>query len=246
MHRTGAAMDDFSQAISLDGSNVDNFIARGRGYSNLGEIELAQNDFKSALSLDPESSDAYKFRGLLSTISGDFTAAVTDLDRAIDISPADDDAFHFRASAYIGLGDVQRALEDLNTAVEIGPTDPDHFYSRGVLKYNSNDITGAIDDFDKSTALAARYVSTDPRLAKPYLERSRAYLQLKNPTKTISDALTTLQILNSYGNSPEWANLYQSINLQITDAYRLLGDAYTLLGRLEEAKTSYERAAEAP
>ena len=240
------AMEDFSTAVSLDNTDEVNFVARGRGYSMLGKGGLALDDFNTAINLNPESSDAYKFRGSHLIRVEEYSASLIDLNLAIEISPEDDDAFHKRANAYIGLNQTSKALADLEKSIEIDITDPDYYFSRGMLRHESSQYPEALKDFSSSINLTARYADSDPRFVTPYLARSRTYLKLGNPNDAISDAEIAIRLLNAYGTLPEWSNLYPSINVQISDAYRLLGDAYTLLGRLEEAKTSYEQAAEAP
>ena len=237
-----AATSDYRQAVVLDPLNSGNFVARGRGYAGIGQYSLARDDFDEAIQIDSDSPDAYKFRGYLSVQDGNPSMAFPDINQAIRISPLDGDAYFKRASAYIGLGQSSLALEDLDRAIKLAPINSDYLYRRGLLHLDSERYDLALEDFDAAIGLREGYAYVDPRHAKPLFSRGKEYMRLGSPDQALVDAQTVVQLLANKFDSSAWDNRRPAINLQIADAYELLGDVYTELGKLEDAEVNYRRA----
>jgi tetratricopeptide (TPR) repeat protein len=104
----------------------------------------------------------------------------------------------------------------------------------------------ALENFINSIDLAFRYADSDPRFITTYIKRSETFLRLAKPEDAILDTESTIRLSNAYWTLPEWENLYPAIDLQISEAHRLAGDAYTALGQLEKEKQAYERASNIP
>ena len=238
------ANNDYHQAVILNASDSKNFVARGKGYAEIGKYELARDDFTEAIRLDPDSSDAYKFRGYLSAQTGNYSMAFSDLDHAIEISAFNHDAYFKRSQAYTGLGRTLLALDDLEQAIKLAPTNSDYLYNRGLLRFKLADYDSAIEDFDGAIALKEGYAYVDPRHARPFVDRGKAYLKIGNPSRAVGDGRKAVRLLEEFLNSSEWVNLEPIINLQLADAHDLLGDAHAELGEYQAASDEYRKAYE--
>jgi Tfp pilus assembly protein PilF len=75
------------KAIQIDPNDYHAYVARGGGYSNLGQSQNAIDDFDRAIQIDPDKASAYFGRGLHYTRLGQSQNAIDDFDRAIQIDP---------------------------------------------------------------------------------------------------------------------------------------------------------------
>ena len=170
--------------------------------------------------------------------------AFSDLDHAIETSPLDHDAYFKRAQAYTGVGETLLALRDLQQAINLAPANVDYLYNRGLLRYELAEYDSAIADFDGAIELKEPYAYVDPRHARPFVGRGTVYLLLGNPKRALDDGNRAIQILEDNFATSEWASYKPAIDRQLADAHELLGDAYTQLGKNEEAQSQYQRAFE--
>jgi len=244
------AIDDYAQAIMIDPLNSENFVARGKGYAEFGEFGLALDDFTEAIKLNPKSSDDYKFRGYLSVQTGNHSLAFSDLNRAIEISPLNHEAYLKRANAYIGLGQTTLAMEDLERAINLAPTNSDYLYNRGSLHFALSDYNSAIEGYSGAilvSPLREPYANFDPRHARPYVGRGKAYLQFGKPEQAIVDANRALRLLSEMLKlyHPDYYSDYKlTIENQMADGFQLLGDSYARLGDHVLAEKEYKQALE--
>ena len=250
------AIDDYAQAIMIDPLNSENFVARGKGYAEFGEFGLALDDFTQAIKLNPKSSDAYKFRGYLSVQTGNYSLAFSDLNRAIEISPLNHEAYLKRANAYIGLGQTTLAMEDLERAINLAPTNSGYLYNRGSLHFALSDYNSSIEDYSGAILLREPYAlrelswpnaNFDPRHARPYVGRGKAYLQLGKPEQAIVDANRALRLLSEMiklYNPVYYSDYKLAIENQMADCFQLLGDSHVRLGNHVLAQKEYQQASE--
>jgi len=231
LKRNNEAMSDFFQAVSLNNLDSVNFLAIGRGYAENGDYDLARVDFTAAIQLNPNSSDAYASRGYLSVQEGNYSLAFTDIDRAIEISPNNPDAYFKRAKAHIGLGETSLALNDLDQAINLAPINTDYLYRRGLLRYELAEFDTAIEDFSEAIALKEEFAYTDPRHAKPFVNRGKIYLETGKPDQALNDAKSSIELLENNFNSPGWDNRRPEVVLLLADAYQLLDDSNAKLGQ---------------
>jgi len=265
------AIKDYEQAVALNSLDSVNSVALGKVYAALGDSETARLHFNRSIQLNPNSSDAYAARGFLSVQTGDYSTGLLDIGHAIQISPTNHDAYFKKSHAHIGLNQVLLALDNLDKAITLAPINSDYFYSRGLLRSRLNSIHPAIEDFTVSIELNTVMANNDPRYAKPYVDRGMAYIQegiihgdteitdkelaeIQCFTSTIPasnashfqcaliDADKALTLLEQQFNTSEWDYYKPTINLQLSDVHRLLGDSYTALDRTEDAQNEYEQS----
>lgn len=124
------AMEDYDQAIRLDGNFAPAYDNRGVVNTAIEEYDAALADFNRALDIDSNYAPAYINRGIVSAIQGDWDSAQADFEMAIEVAGLDDvvtelrdpdrdpeaeppayDATIARAYALIGIVHSQRALQ---------------------------------------------------------------------------------------------------------------------------------------
>ena len=66
------------KAIQIDPNDYHAYVARGGGYSNLGQSQNAIDDFDRAIQIDPDKASAYFGRGLHYTRLGQSQNAIND------------------------------------------------------------------------------------------------------------------------------------------------------------------------
>jgi len=83
------AIDDFSQAISLNANYVTAYINRANAYAKLEKYKEAYRDFDSAQKLSSKNKSIYNIRGSLSFFLGRFNDAVADYRYYLRLKPDD-------------------------------------------------------------------------------------------------------------------------------------------------------------
>lgn len=121
--RFGGAIDDASHAISLDPGYPEAFVARGRGYAGLGQIQNALADYDRAASIAPEMPDIYAERGLIYWNMGDYERSLADANMLVTLDPQRTRSYQRRAQTSLKLERWDEALADLDRCDELDPTD---------------------------------------------------------------------------------------------------------------------------
>jgi len=83
------AIDDFSNAVRLNGNYATAYISRANAYAKLEKYNEAYSDFAIAQKLSPKNLSIYALRGSLSFFLGRFNDAVTDYRYYLSLKPDD-------------------------------------------------------------------------------------------------------------------------------------------------------------
>jgi tetratricopeptide (TPR) repeat protein len=113
-----AAIEYYSQAITINDKSPCNYTNRGLAYLAVERLNLAKQDFDQALDINPNTSAAYFGLGLIYLNQSDFQAATNMLNRAIEIDPEYGDAYYWRAYIHQINGRNEAAVDDLRKALE--------------------------------------------------------------------------------------------------------------------------------
>lgn len=124
------ALEDYNEAVRLDGSFAPSYNNRGVVYAAIEEYDVALADFNRALDMDSNYPPAYINRGIVSAIQGDWDSAQADFEMAIEVAGLEDvvselrdperdpntarppyDFAAARAYALLGVVHSQRALQ---------------------------------------------------------------------------------------------------------------------------------------
>lgn len=105
------AIEEFTQAISLNPLFVEAYVNRGFTYALLKKHDFAIQDYDIALSIDPNLSEAYHNRGLSLEQQGKIHDSFADFQKAIALNPN-------YLKALIALGRTQINLQMNSSAIQ--------------------------------------------------------------------------------------------------------------------------------
>ena len=152
------AIEQYTQALKLDGQLAAAYNNRGNCRYHKGEIDLAIQDYDQALAIDSRDAAAYSNRGNAYTSKGDLDDAMQDYNRSLELDPNNADTYYNRGNAYRDRGDLGRSIEDYGKAIEMnkGPSVAYSFYSRGVALLRLSEWERARSDLAN-----AQYIGID-------------------------------------------------------------------------------------
>jgi tetratricopeptide (TPR) repeat protein len=201
------------------------------------QYDSAMAEYSTALSIDSSYVSALTDRGVLRDFRKDYDGAIGDYTRAIRINPSFADAYSKRAMTYRTLGNYKLALADYTTAIRLGTGsyayDPNLFFAnvyfgRGVVYRKMGEFGKAVADFDTTLALSPRHS-----------------LAVLNKAIALSDAKKYDSAIASFTLAIAWfaPGEYDGARFR---AYLNRGDAFTALGRYDQAIEDYKNALALP
>ena len=93
--RYSEALEDFSDALSINPQNSRTLYLRGLTYRMLKNTSAALEDFRKAISLDPYQMDFWFAKAQLYFHSGDYLAALEDCEEALKLEPESEELLQF-------------------------------------------------------------------------------------------------------------------------------------------------------
>lgn len=209
----------------------------------------AEEALEKSFAIAPENYDALKLRAKLLLTYHRFAEALAEAQRAQTLRPKDHDIYGALTDAYVELGDYERAIESAQTMVDLRPDAAS--YSRvAYLRSLSGDNEGAIEAMDVAVKAA------DPRdaegvawyrvqLGEELARAGRAIEAEAQFDKALIVFPTHGLALAAKGHARAAAGDYdKAIEIykrdSSHDALLGLGDVYTKLGRMAEAKEMYD------
>lgn len=147
-----------SRAISLMGDMdrkelIDNYKARGQGYTDKRDYDKALADFNSALKVDPQNASIYQERGRAYMKMDDLDKSLADYASAIRIEPQDTNSYLCRGNIYKRQGNYDLAFKDYGTALKINPKNPFAYLNRGDAYHDKGDYQLALKDYEMAIQL---------------------------------------------------------------------------------------------
>ncbi len=259
------ALQDYSEALRLNAENIFANVGRAMVCLKLGNYDLAIEDFNKFISYleiladDEESASIYLARGEAWDSKGDLAKAIADYTKAIELNPKEMMAFAMRAKAWQTKGELDKAIADYNQALVLVPKSPVVLTGRGDTWSDKGDLEKAIADYSEA-------IQADPQFTWAYFGRAAAWSDLRQYDKAIDDYSAVLRnrdssggpkidvthrlLGNAYFSQGNFAAALQDFDeaLRIdpsrADVHRLRGQTLEKLGRLDDAKAAYERAAQ--
>jgi len=159
------AVQQFTNAISIEPNNEDYYIARGQAYSLGLKFSEAKADFEKAIVFAPKNVDAYVKLGEVCNKMGSYNDALTYLNRASGIDKRNKEVYPEKVLTLIGLKMYDQALKASDTALIIKDTPMDYYYRGIIYRKLNNDILGK-KELEKA-------ISKDKKFAEPRLELAR-------------------------------------------------------------------------
>src|SRR6266849_3852016 len=233
-------------------------IARGYALFAIGKPDDAGESFSQAAFLNPDAAEPLIGEAKVLTAKAEFAAAGALLERAAKIdanSPAVPvaQAQLQRAGLLLEQGDDAPAASDIDIILAAHPNSPTALYLRAVLfakakQYKEADailqrLTGDLDtvpranyllavvkydlqQFDQALAAVTRYAARNPRDLAAQKLIARLELETRHPDRAI-------ELLSKLGGGDADA-----------ETYDLLGRAFALAGKSEQALQAFQKAVE--
>ena len=158
------SIEELTQAIELDPTDVDAYHYRGRAYHKKGNYDKAIADYTKSIKLNPKLADAYNSRGAAHNRKGDYDQAIKDLDKAIQLNPKSAKAYNNRGTAYRWKCDYDKAIANYTESIKLNPKSAKAYNNRGAAHSRKGDYDQAIKDLNKAIQL-------NPKSAKAYDNR---------------------------------------------------------------------------
>ncbi len=157
-----AAIEDFSQSLSMNPTQLDLYFQRGALRSYLGDFDGAIADFSMLIKQKPQAEEHYN-RGVLFYHAERYAEAIEDLTRTLEVDPSNFTAYYCRGNAFYDLGEIQLALADYEQGLhlEVESHDPDPntrdehgLYGCGLARLRLGDLEAAQADLIKAKVVS--------------------------------------------------------------------------------------------
>lgn len=212
----GTTLNYANKAISLNGSNYQNWVERGRVYESIvplkinGAYEAAASAYQEALKYDPEDPSIYLMLARLEYTEGNNSQAKDFITQALNLKPNYTDAIFLLAQIQIKDGNVADAIKSVQAASVLSPNDPTILFQLGLLQYSNSDYSNAALSLERAVALSPQYANAKYYLGLSYDKLGRpndAIAQFTDLKQTNPDNQEVSQILaNLKAGKPALAN----------------------------------------
>jgi Tfp pilus assembly protein PilF len=162
---------------------------------------------------------AYTNRGNFYRRAGRLEEAHRDYHQALALNPTIPSIWYNQGVVLARMGSVDSALVSLDRALALEPDHARARNDRGALRFRRGDLDGAMADF-------TRLIELDPRSWNGYTNRALAYSKLGEHAKAVADRRRAIELEpRNPANPVEWGRI---------------GDDLFLMGRMAEARASYD------
>jgi tetratricopeptide (TPR) repeat protein len=164
------ALQDYNQAIKLDGKLAPAYTNRGVAFDRKGEYDRALQDYEQAIKLKP-SPETYLDRGNAYLAKGQYDHAIDDFNQALKLKADFAPAYDNRCWARAVVGILKQALADCNQALRWMPGNVPTLESRAFVYLKMTQYDAAVSDYDAALQM-------EPKLA--FALYGRGLAKLKN------------------------------------------------------------------
>jgi len=141
------AIQDYGQAIKLNGKFAEAFNNRGVVYDKKGDFDRAIQDYDQAIKLK-STAEAYFNRGNSYLGKNQYASAIDDYNQAIKLKVDFAPAFNNRCWARAVVGILKPALADCNEALRLVPNNAGTLDSRAFIFLKMTQFDAAVSDYD--------------------------------------------------------------------------------------------------
>ncbi len=164
----GAAIAEFTEAVAMDGDNVEYRLLLGDAYRAVGQLEEALAQYDEITGLDRSYAAAYSRRARIYQTQGRLTEAVGEYQRAVQLRP-DSPFYHARlADIYWQGGLLDEALAEAEEAARLGEQEATYQVLLGKTYRALGRLSEAIGEFEEAVRL-------EPTVASYYLDLGDTY-----------------------------------------------------------------------
>jgi tetratricopeptide (TPR) repeat protein len=252
------ALREFEDAIRADPKFAMGYAglaeAQWAMWSNTNDKSWADRAIEStamARKLEPDRPAVRYSAGMTLFRIGRYDEARQELEKAIELQPTSDEATRLLGRVLMRQGRIEEGLAQFNKALAIRPNSIPLHTEMGLALFNASRYKEALEAFEKAVALApnsstalsqagaAAQALGDTAKALSFFERATA---IQPRAETFSNMGT---IYYGQGEYAKAANAYEAallIRPLAAQTHRNLGDAYSRLGRREDALKAYRQA----
>jgi tetratricopeptide (TPR) repeat protein len=173
------ALTAINKALKARPKWPEALVVRGTVRLQQGEFWKGASDFREAVRLRPDYTEASLKLGQTYLMTESYQIAERTFEGILD-KGASADARLGRGLARVGVQNFKGAAADLDEAIRLRPDFAEAWYARGDLNLLQNDPHQAVKDFTEAIRL-------NPNVAGFYIERARAYINLKDYEHGLAD-----------------------------------------------------------
>jgi tetratricopeptide (TPR) repeat protein len=241
------AIQDYTEAISLDNNYAAAYNNRGALWINKNEYNKAIEDLTRAISLDKNDAFAYSNRGAVWSNKKEYDKAIEDYTETIRLDNNNANAYYNRGNAWANKKEYDKAIKDYTEVISLDNTYALAYNNRGIAWYYKNEYHEAINDYTDAIRL-------DNNFATAYNNRGSAWYCKNQYHKAIQDYTDAIRLDNNdarayINRGLAWANKkeYDEAIVDYTEAINLnnnYADAYINRGVAWAYKKEYDKAIE--
>jgi tetratricopeptide (TPR) repeat protein len=249
------AAKDYEEAIESNPNFASAHVNLGNLYLLEYDYEHASDEYKRAIEIEPNSAIAYINLALLEAIEGNLSRALELVTIAISLNDSDQMfAYGARGAIYAQAGQWEQAAKDLTRAIEQDETFALAYTNRGLAYRELGYLDQAIADLERAIEL-------DSSIAEAYYNRASIYMAKGDYLSAITDLTKTIELEpEGIGDVPGLIVVAYYIDdvsaevnrlrtqsrnsARLAEVYHTRGEAHASLGRIEEARNDYLKAAE--
>ena len=116
------AVDEFKQAVTLDGSRDDALRGLAEAYEKFGDVPAAETAYKQAIALRPQYWAGYNSLGAFYFRQSRYPDAVNMFQRVIDLTPENFRGYSNLGGVLLTRGENSKAIRILEQSIQIRPT----------------------------------------------------------------------------------------------------------------------------
>lgn len=224
-----AALNDaivqFQAGLKLEPDNAHLHYDLGLAYKLKDDLPAAVTEFERAGALDSSLPDPAFTLGIIYMQQGRFSESAAHLKQAVALQPQNGDAWALLGSVLKDADDPTGAAEALKHAIALRPDQPSLHIQLATLEAQAG---------DKEAAAAERKIAAD--LSRAAINHQRASFALKSGRALLDQ--------NQLNEAVYQLNTAAQADPKSPEPHQLLAEAYTRLGKAEEAKQETQRAQE--
>jgi tetratricopeptide (TPR) repeat protein len=252
--KTDKATAAFGQAVAAFPNDPVVYNNRGQFMQEHGKYDEAVADFTRAVELQPKFTVAYINRGFALMESGDLESAETDFTAVLKVDANQPMVYGLRGSARLSQGKIKEAIADHEQVVRLDPRNSVAHGDLGFARYFNGEYADATRAFNQAVSLDEKL-----RYLDPWRFRALELQDKPDDAKALFDEVAKkdakdrdwvdnlLAYLSGSQNAEGLLKAAESPDAAIKDArgceaHFFIAERASQAGRVEEAKTHYEKS----
>jgi TolB-like protein len=212
----GKAIDEFNQAITIDGRYAEAFAGLATSYTvqvDRGVISSQEASPKirgaaqRAIELNPSLAEPHAAMAGLKESDWDWAGAESGYRKAIELNPNDATSHHWYGVMLMALGRAKEAAAENEKALALDPASPQ-------LNPNRAGILSDLGRNDEAMIELNKLIASNPDFPAFYSTRSTVNWRLGNQDAYVADQVTALKKNGRDQIAAAFANGYQKENLK--------------------------------